>query len=114
MQSRQHWNRIHPGVELQGLKSCPTDNILKVDETVNFGCYVTGRPSIIVLGEPSPSATYVYDIINGTYFAGAVRPYGGNHHAGEVINNMLYVFGGLGGSTATYSAVQARAFKVLK
>lgn len=65
-----------------------------------------GRASIVVLGQPAGTATYVYDIAAGTYFAGAQRLLFGDHHAGEVINNKLYLFGGLNGDLATYSAVQ--------
>lgn len=33
------------------------------------------------------------------WLEGAKRPYNGNHHAADVINNKLYLFGGLGGSS---------------
>ena len=72
------------------------------------GCCVwfTGKPSIVIVGSGS-TATYIYDITTGLYTTGAARPYFGDHHAAEVINDKLWLFGGLNGPTsATYTAVQ--------
>ena len=47
-------------------------------------------------------ATIAYDIAAGTWggtTALAQRPYRGDHHAAEVVNGKLYLFGGLGGGS---------------
>jgi hypothetical protein len=41
--------------------------------------------------------TMILDLTNGIWHEGAMRPGIGNHHAAEVINNKLYLFGGLSG-----------------
>ena len=50
---------------------------------------------LYVVGEANPS-TAVYDLTTKTWTTVAQRPYTGNHHAAEVINGKLYLFGGLG------------------
>jgi N-acetylneuraminic acid mutarotase len=53
---------------------------------------------LYVVGERSLQATLAYDLGLGTWTANntlAKRPDYGNHHAGEVINNKWYLFGGL-------------------
>jgi hypothetical protein len=61
--------------------------------------YSNDRPYLLVVGETpkksQTSATMIYDIVAGTWKAGASRPHQGSHHAAEVINNRLYLFGGL-------------------
>ena len=39
--------------------------------------------------------TYLYNTYTGQWKQGAPRPYPGHHHAAEVINNKLFIFGGL-------------------
>lgn len=39
----------------------------------------------------------ILDLTGGEWYEGAKRPSIGNHHAAEVINNKLYLFGGLSG-----------------
>ena len=54
---------------------------------------------LYLVGEGS-SATLAYDLATNTWTSGlATRPFVGNHHAAEVINGKLYLFGGLGGSS---------------
>lgn len=48
---------------------------------------------IYVVGELNP-ATFIFDLASGTWSTGAARPYPGNHHAAEVYNGKLYLFGG--------------------
>ena len=50
---------------------------------------------LYVVGEANPS-TAVYDLTTKTWTTVAQRAYTGNHHAAEVINGKLYLFGGLG------------------
>ena len=52
---------------------------------------IDGR--IYVVGELAPE-TFVYDTAAGAWSAAAARPHPGNHHAAEVINGKLYLFGG--------------------
>lgn len=49
---------------------------------------------IYVVGELNP-ATFIFDVASGTWSTGAARPHPGNHHAAEVYNGRLYLFGGL-------------------
>lgn len=49
---------------------------------------------LYVVGEGDP-ATLVYDLANFSWSTAAPRPNPGNHHAAEVVNNRLYLFGGL-------------------
>ena len=56
---------------------------------------------LYLVGEGN-GATLAYDLIAGTWSSAtalARRPYQGNHHAAEVINGKLYLFGGLGSSS---------------
>ena len=56
---------------------------------------------LYLVGEGS-AATLAYDLATGRWSndtALARRPYRGNHHAAEVVNGKLYLFGGLGGSS---------------
>ena len=56
---------------------------------------------LYLVGEGS-AATLAYDLTTGTWSndtALARRAYRGNHHAAEVVNGKLYLFGGLGGSS---------------
>jgi N-acetylneuraminic acid mutarotase len=56
---------------------------------------------LYLVGEGS-GATLAYDLATATWStdtALARRPYRGNHHAAEVVNRKLYLFGGLGGSS---------------
>ncbi len=50
-----------------------------------------------VVGEGS-SSTFVYDLAAKIWGTVATRLFVGSHHAAEVINNKLYLLGGLGGS----------------
>jgi N-acetylneuraminic acid mutarotase len=55
--------------------------------------------TLYMVGEGS-SATLSQDVSTGQWKStAAVRPYPGNHHSAEVINNKLYLFGGLGGGS---------------
>lgn len=49
---------------------------------------------LYLVGEGDP-ATFVYDLTQNTWSTGAARPNPGNHHAAEVIDGKLYLFGGL-------------------
>jgi N-acetylneuraminic acid mutarotase len=50
---------------------------------------------LYVLGQSHPG-TFAYDFFSGTWDSGRqARPYFGNHHAAEVIDGKLYLFGGL-------------------
>jgi N-acetylneuraminic acid mutarotase len=53
---------------------------------------------IYVVGEDS-TATLAYDVATATWTSSglATRPFPGNHHAAEVVDGKLYLFGGLGG-----------------
>lgn len=52
--------------------------------------------TLYLVGE-SNNATLALDLSTGTWKSGlAVRPYPGHHHAAEVINGRLHLFGGLG------------------
>jgi N-acetylneuraminic acid mutarotase len=56
---------------------------------------------LYLVGEGS-DATLAYDLTKGTWSnttALARRPFTGHHHAAEVVNGKLYLFGGLGGSS---------------
>lgn len=64
---------------------------------------------LLVVGEaPKDSlhtSTMIYDLREGTWTSGTSRPLVGHHHASEVINNELYLFGGLAaGESATQIA----------
>lgn len=63
------------------------------------GGLVAGK--LYVVGEDS-TATLAYDIATETWTSSglATRPFPGNHHAAEVFDGKLYLFGGLGGSSA--------------
>ena len=52
--------------------------------------------NLYVVGEGNP-ATYVYALTPppGVWSTAAARPHPGNHHAAEVVNGRLYLFGGL-------------------
>lgn len=58
-----------------------------------------GRRYLLVVGEaPQDSwhaSTMIYDVQDNTWTSGTPRPLVGHHHAAEVINNKLYLFGGL-------------------
>jgi hypothetical protein len=59
-----------------------------------------GTPFLVVVGEHPKGAledgvTMIYDIQHGMWREGSKRPNIGNHHAAEVIDNKLYLFGGL-------------------
>lgn len=50
---------------------------------------------LYLVGEDSP-ATYAFDFTTGSWCSDlAIRPHPGHHHAAEVINGKLYLFGGL-------------------
>jgi len=50
---------------------------------------------LYLVGE-GPSSTLAYDFVLGSWTSNlAARPYVGDHHAAEVINQKLYLFGGL-------------------
>ena len=74
-----------------------------------------GRRYLLVVGEPpegsSTAPTMIYDVREGTWTAGTPRPLPGNHHAAEVINNQLYLFGGLaeGEGSVQIASLQATA-----
>lgn len=72
-----------------------------------IGC-LTGSPSIIIVGSGTTS-TYIYNIASGTYTTGAPRPFSGDHHAAEVINNDLWLFGGLNGKRRAVTRICAIA-----
>ena len=56
---------------------------------------------LYLVGEGS-AATFAFDMATETWQTMAVRPLVGNHHAAEVIDGKLYLFGGLGaGSEGT-------------
>jgi hypothetical protein len=63
---------------------------------------LAGKSYLVTLGEHKKSdtkngVTMILDLAAGTWHAGAKRPAIGNHHASEVINNKIYLFGGLAG-----------------
>jgi N-acetylneuraminic acid mutarotase/glucose/arabinose dehydrogenase len=62
------------------------------------GGLIAGK--LYVVGEDS-TATLSYDIATETWTSSglATRPFPGNHHAAEVVNGKLYLFGGLGGGS---------------
>jgi N-acetylneuraminic acid mutarotase len=55
---------------------------------------------IYIVGEGS-TATLAYDVATETWTASGLtaRPFPGNHHAAEVFDGKLYLFGGLGGDS---------------
>jgi N-acetylneuraminic acid mutarotase len=55
---------------------------------------------LYLVGEGN-SATLAYDVATGLWTSAslATRPFVGNHHAAEVINGKLYLFGGLSGGS---------------
>jgi N-acetylneuraminic acid mutarotase len=55
---------------------------------------------VLYLVGNSSSATLAFDLATETWLSNlAVRPFVGDHHAAEVINGKLYLFGGLGGGS---------------
>jgi N-acetylneuraminic acid mutarotase len=61
------------------------------------GGVINGK--LYLVGEGN-SATLAYDLATNTWTSGlAPRPFAGDHHAAEVINGKLYLFGGLGGGS---------------
>ena len=72
----------------------------------------TGRRYLVVVGQPPKDSwhawTMIYDVRDGTWTAGVPRPFVGNHHAAEVIDNELYLCGGL---TEGESAIQIAALR---
>jgi N-acetylneuraminic acid mutarotase len=50
---------------------------------------------LYVVGEGS-ATTYAYDVTLGSWSTRAARPHAGDHHAAEVVNGKLYLFGGFG------------------
>ncbi len=55
---------------------------------------------IYLVGEGN-AATFAYDVATETWTSSglAARPFPGDHHAAEVVNGKLYLFGGLGGGS---------------
>lgn len=51
---------------------------------------------LYVIGDNS-SSTHALDIASGTWSSKPNRPFPGDHHAAEVVDGKLYVFGGAGG-----------------
>jgi N-acetylneuraminic acid mutarotase len=62
------------------------------------GGLIAGK--IYLVGEGS-TATFAYDIATETWTSSglATRPFPGDHHAAEVVDGKLYLFGGLGGGS---------------
>ncbi|HYC80500.1 MAG TPA: kelch repeat-containing protein, partial [Solirubrobacterales bacterium] len=62
------------------------------------GGLIAGK--LYVVGEDS-TATLAYDTATETWTSSglATRPFPGNHHAAEVVDGKLYLFGGLGGGS---------------
>jgi N-acetylneuraminic acid mutarotase len=62
------------------------------------GGLIAGK--LYLVGEGSP-VTLAYDTATKTWTSSglATRPFPGNHHAGEVVDGKLYLFGGLGGGS---------------
>ncbi len=62
------------------------------------GGLIAGK--IYLVGEGS-TATFAYDTATETWTSSdlAPRPHAGNHHAAEVVDGKLYLFGGLGGGS---------------
>jgi hypothetical protein len=65
-------------------------------------------------GAVENGATMIYDIDRGIWYEGSKRPEIGNHHAAEVINNKLYLFGGLkqGGNSIQVGTLKPDTYKV--
>ena len=100
----------------------PLHNQTWVSETsVTKGTWQSGPSLPIATGEVSvgvinnvmylvgqdTSATMAYNLGTGTWRSDlAPRPYLGDHHAAEVINNKFYLFGGLDGNGASAGKVQ--------
>jgi len=63
--------------------------------------------NVMYLVGQDTSATMAYNLSTGTWRSDlAPRPYLGDHHAAEVINNKFYLFGGLDGNGASAGKVQ--------
>jgi glucose/arabinose dehydrogenase/N-acetylneuraminic acid mutarotase len=63
---------------------------------INGVLYMVGHDEL----GPNSTATLAYDLGQHIWFAGLPsRPFPGDHHAAEVINQKLYLFGGLGGGS---------------
>jgi hypothetical protein len=60
---------------------------------------VEGKAYMLVVGEApkesSNTATLIYDFLEDAWLLGSPRLFVGNHHASEVIDNKMYLFGGL-------------------
>lgn len=62
---------------------------------------LNGNPYLVIAGEhpreevAKNGVTMILDLTGGEWFEAAKRPAIGNHHAAEVIDNKLYLFGGL-------------------
>lgn len=61
-----------------------------------------GRSYLVVVGEhprddQKNGVTMIFDLSKQVWYEASARPEVGNHHASEVINNKLYLFGGLSG-----------------
>lgn len=58
-----------------------------------------GKSYMLVVGEApiesNNTATLIYDFAEDTWLIGSSREFAGNHHASEVIDNKMYLFGGL-------------------
>jgi N-acetylneuraminic acid mutarotase len=54
--------------------------------------------TMYIVGEGS-SSTYAYDLFNNSWKTLPARPYVGDHHAAEVLNGKLYLFGGIDGGS---------------
>lgn len=78
--------------------------ILKLEDDTPFLVVVGEHPR----GATENGVTMIFDIERGTWLEGSKRPDIGNHHASEVINNKLYLFGGL---TAGHDSIQVGTIK---
>lgn len=64
---------------------------------------LNNNPYLVIAGEHPKEetlkngVTMILDLTGGEWTEAAKRPSIGNHHAAEVINNKLYLFGGLSG-----------------
>lgn len=72
-----------------------------------------GTPFLVVVGEQPKNAaengvTMIFDIERVTWHEGSKRPDVGNHHAAEVIENNLYLSGGL---TEGHDTIQVGTIK---